>query len=79
MGREDPLEERMATHSSIFAGKIPWIEENGEVRPVELLSRTGLKRLSTPAHDTECSLYIGLLQQSDFSSGGTSLSPAPDT
>ena len=26
----------MATHSSVFAGKIPWIEENGEIRPVEL-------------------------------------------
>ena len=37
MGREDPLEEGMATHSNIFAGKIPWIEENGEVWPVELL------------------------------------------
>ena len=29
MGREDPLEEEMATHSSIFAKKIPWIEESG--------------------------------------------------
>ena len=27
LGREDPLEEEMATHSSIFAWKIPWIEE----------------------------------------------------
>ena len=32
--------------------------------------RTGLKRLSMHAHDTEYSLYIGLLQQSEFSSGG---------
>ena len=24
---EDPLEEGMATHSSILAGKIPWAEE----------------------------------------------------
>ena len=26
-GREDPLEEEMATHSSILAGIIPWTEE----------------------------------------------------
>ena len=26
---EDPLEEGMATHSSILAGKIPWTEESG--------------------------------------------------
>ena len=24
LGREDPLEEEMATHSSILAWKIPW-------------------------------------------------------
>ena len=29
LGREDPLEEGMATHSSIFAWKIPWTEEPG--------------------------------------------------
>ena len=28
-GWEDPLEEEMATHSSILAGRIPWIEEPG--------------------------------------------------
>ena len=28
-GREDPLEEEMATHSSIPAWKIPWTEEPG--------------------------------------------------
>ena len=28
-GREDPLEEEMATHSSILAWKIPWTEEPG--------------------------------------------------
>ena len=29
LGREDPLEEEMATHSSILAWKIPWTEEPG--------------------------------------------------
>ena len=27
LGRVDPLEEGMATHSSILAWRIPWIEE----------------------------------------------------
>ena len=27
--QEDPLEEEMATHSSILAWKIPWTEEPG--------------------------------------------------
>ena len=28
-GREDPLEEEMATHSGILAWRIPWTEETG--------------------------------------------------
>ena len=27
LGREDPVEKKMATHSSTFAWKIPWTEE----------------------------------------------------
>ena len=27
LGREDPLEEGVATHSSILAWRIPWTEE----------------------------------------------------
>ena len=29
LGREDPLEKEMATHSSILAWEIPWTEEPG--------------------------------------------------
>ena len=29
--QEDPLEEEMATHSSILAWKIPWTEEQATV------------------------------------------------
>ena len=29
LGQEDPLETEMATHSSILAWRIPWIEESG--------------------------------------------------
>ena len=30
-GLEDPLEKEMATHSSILAWAIPWIEETGRL------------------------------------------------
>ena len=36
LGREDPLEEDMATHSSIFAWRIPWTEEPGRLQSMEL-------------------------------------------
>ena len=29
LGQEDPLEKEMATHSTILAWKIPWMEEPG--------------------------------------------------
>ena len=29
LGRENPLEEGMATHSSILAWRIPWTEDPG--------------------------------------------------
>ena len=37
--REDPLEEGMASHSSILAWRIPWTEEPGGVQSI------GLQRL----------------------------------
>ena len=35
LGREDPLEKEMATHSSILAWRIPWTEEPGGIQSVE--------------------------------------------
>ena len=32
LGWEDPLEEGMATHSSILAWRIPWTEELGRLQ-----------------------------------------------
>ena len=32
LGREDPLEEEMAPHSSIPAWRIPWTEESGRLQ-----------------------------------------------
>ena len=34
LGQEDPLEEIMATHSSIPAWKIPWAEEPDRLQPM---------------------------------------------
>ena len=34
LGREDPLEKRMATHFSILAWRIPWTEELGRLQSI---------------------------------------------
>ena len=36
LGREDPLEKEMETHSSILAWKIPWTEEPGGLQSMGL-------------------------------------------
>ena len=36
LGWEDPLEEGMATHSSILAWRIPWTEEPGGLQSIVL-------------------------------------------
>ena len=35
LGREDPLEKQMASHSSILAWKIPWTEEPGGLQSTQ--------------------------------------------
>ena len=40
MGQEDPLEEGLTTHSSIFAWRIPWTEEPGGLESRGLQSQT---------------------------------------
>ena len=51
LGWEDPLEEGVATHSSILAWRIPWTEEpggwGGATVPRVTESQTQLKPLST--------------------------------
>ena len=36
LGREDPLEKEMATHSSILAWRIPWTQEPGGLQSMGL-------------------------------------------
>ena len=53
LGWEDPLEEGVATHSSILAWRIPWTEEPGGPQTMGVAkSQTRLKRLSTHAART---------------------------
>ena len=52
LGWEDPLEEEMATHSSIVAWKIPWTEEPGGLQSLE--SQTELKQAKS------CSSFLNL-------------------
>ena len=40
--QEDPLEEGMATHSSVLACRIPWTEEPGGLQSMGLQSWTRL-------------------------------------
>ena len=50
LGGEDPLEESMATQSSILAWRIPWTEEPDWPRSSGLQSWIRLKQLSTRTH-----------------------------
>ena len=36
LGQKDPLEKKMATHSSILAWRIPWTEKPGGLQSVGL-------------------------------------------
>ena len=49
LGQEDPLEEEMATHSSILAWKILWMEEPGGLQSMAL---------QTVRHDRATSLSL---------------------
>ena len=42
LGREDPLEKGMATHSSILAWRAPWTEEPDGLQSMGSQSQTGL-------------------------------------
>ena len=46
LGREDLLETEMATHSSILAWKIPWMEEPGRLQSMGSLMTERLYFLS---------------------------------
>ena len=37
LGREDPLEKEMATHSSILLWEIPWTEDPGGLSKLDMI------------------------------------------
>ena len=50
LSREDPLEEGMATHSSILAWRIPWTEKPSGLVHKVTKSRTQLKLFNAGTH-----------------------------
>ena len=52
LGREDPLKESMATHSSLLAWRIPWTEEPGGLQSI------GLHRVEHNWSDCTCAHTI---------------------
>ena len=46
LGQEDPLEKRMATHSSLPAWGVPWTEEPGKLQSVGLSELDTTDRLT---------------------------------
>ena len=59
LGREDSLEKEMATHSSILAWRIPWMEEPGKLHSM------GLQGVG---HDWAASLSLSFFQHLPYCS-----------
>ena len=53
LGWEDPLENRMATHSSILARGIPWTEETGGLQSMGL-QRVGYNLMTQQQQQQMC-------------------------
>ena len=58
LGQEDPLEEEMATHSSILAWDIPWTEESAGLVWWVTKSQIGLRTPACARHCFQCSFCI---------------------
>ena len=71
LDQEDPLEEEMATHSSILAWTIPWTEEPGGLQSMG--SQRGKHGWLTE-QDHDCSMYLVLPNKSPWN---RDLSPWP--
>ena len=58
LGQEDPLEEEMATHSSILAWRIPWTEKPDGLQSMgSQKSQTQQNLLSTHGINRNCLYY----------------------
>ena len=75
LGWEDPLEKEMATHSSILAWEIPWIEEPGGLQSTRVTRELGTTEwLSTAAAAKSLQSCLTLCDPTDGSPPG---SPVP--
>ena len=61
LGWEDPLEEKMTTHYSILAWRIPWIEEPGRLQSIESHMA---EQLSTQPRKISSSVWLVYLPSS---------------
>ena len=52
LGREDPLEEEIATHSRILTWEIPWTEEHEGLQFMGLQKRSKRHNLATKQQQT---------------------------
>ena len=68
--QEDPLEKRMATHSSILSCWIPWTEEPGGLQSMELLDTTEHLTLSLSPPETAFSSLLMIRNYSTPSATG---------
>ena len=59
LGQEDPLEKGMATHSSIPACRIPWIEEPDRLQSMGLQRVGHVWAAKHPAHKGIILLLLG--------------------
>ena len=50
LGREDPLDKEMATHSNILAWRIPWMEELGGLQSTGCKELDATEQLNTLVH-----------------------------
>ena len=55
LGWEDPLDEGMATHSSVLAWRIPWTKEPGGLQSI--LSKRDKTKVTEHAQDTDDVLH----------------------
>ena len=51
LSQEDPLEKKMATHSSILAQEISWTEESGDLQSIES-QRVGFNSVNMHRHES---------------------------
>ena len=71
LGQEDTLEKGMATHSSILARRISWIEEPGGLQSMGSQSQTPLinwhtKKVISPLSILGSVFFLGVLARGQF-------------